>query len=417
MSTPPRATLGARRLFYSLEKTVTDDGKTVNPPRLQGSRAVLPSRAALVAARLRNQHLAGSTSRGPADVVAQLCAVQAQDYIGAKWALGVRLRGFDDAAVEAAFDAGTILRTHVLRPTWHFVTPADIRWMLTLTAPRVHAVSAYYYRQHGLDPKTLSRAHRVIESELAGKRWRTRTELAAALRKRGIEASGPRLGLLTLHAELEQVMCSGPVRGRQQTYALVDDRAPLTRARSPGDPAAHLASRYFASHGPATVRDFAWWSGLTVAQATRGIAAATPALESRVVEGHTYWAASWAGRAQQAGAASGASVATFLLPNYDEYLIAYKDRQLLRPAGGPERHMSLKGPDTFAHPLIVEGAMVGVWRRRVSGAATRIEVVPYLPLSAAQSRAVDAAVKRLTAFIGAGVTVAPRGVPSTGSPA
>jgi hypothetical protein len=141
-----------------------------------------------------------------------------------------------------------------------------------------------------------------------------------------------------------------------------------------------------------------------------------------VVEGHTYWAASWAGMAQRAGpasaarAASAAGAATFLLPNYDEYLIAYKDRHLLRPAGGPEGHMSLKGPDTFAHPLVVDGAMVGVWRRRVSGTATRIEVVPYLPLSAAQSRAVDAAVKRLTVFIGAGVTVAPRGLPSTGAP-
>jgi len=374
---------------------------------------IAPSRAALVAARLRNQHLAASTSQSPADVVAHLCAVQAQDFIGAKWALGVRLRGVDDAAVEAAFDAGEILRTHVLRPTWHFVTPADIRWMLTLTAPRVHAVSAYYYRQHGLDPKTLSRAHRAIASELAGKRWRTRTELAAALRKRGVEASGPRLGLLTIHAELEQVMCSGPVRGRQSTYGLVDDRAPLAGACTPRDPAAHLASRYFASHGPATLRDFVWWSGLTVAQARRGIEAATPALESRVVDGHTYWAGSWTGAVARARAASAArTAATFLLPNYDEYLIAYKDRQLLRPAGGADGHMSLQGPDTFAHPLIVDGAMVGVWRRRVSAAATRIEVVPYLPLSVAQGRAVDAAVKRFTAFIGAGVTVAPRGVPS-----
>ena len=180
----------------------------------------------MLAARLHNQLLAGAQPRRAAAVVARLCAMQAQDYIGAKWAIGLRAARLDDAAVESAFNAGAILRTHVMRPTWHFVTPADIGWMLSLTAPRVHQASAFYYRQHGLDARTLSRAHRVLVSELAGGRFRTRTELAAALARRGVEARGPRLGLLTIHAELEQVMCSGPARGKQLTYALFDERAP-----------------------------------------------------------------------------------------------------------------------------------------------------------------------------------------------
>jgi hypothetical protein len=324
--------------------------------------------------------------------------VQAQDFIGAKWAIGVRANGLDDAAIEAAFDRGDILRTHVMRPTWHFVTPADIGWMLSLTAPRVHQASASYYRQMGLDAKTMSRAHTVIASELAGGRFRTRSELAAALAARGIEARGPRLGILTIHAELEQVMCSGPVRGKQLTYALFDERAPRSKARTPRDPGAELARRYFASHGPATLRDFVWWSGLTVAQAKRGIEHASPGLDAREINGVTYWAADWkAGRMP---------AATFLLPNYDEYVIAYKDRDRLLPPGTRPRG-GIAGLNAYQHPLIVDGVLVGCWTRRVSPGSTRIELKPWRPLGAAAARAVKVAAARLVAFAGSDVSLEP----------
>jgi hypothetical protein len=321
--------------------------------------------------------------------------MQSQDFIGAKWAIGVRTRGLDDAAVEAAFDAGDILRTHVLRPTWHFVTPADIRWMLTLTAPRVHQASAFYYRQYGLDARTLSRAHKVLVSELTGGGVRTRTELTAALAKRGIEARGPRMGLLTIHAELEQVICSGPTRRRQLTYALFDERAPRAKARTPRNPAAHLARRYFESHGPATLRDFVWWSGLTVKQAKGGIDDASPALESREIDGLTYWAASWTVRPMPPAA--------FLLPNYDEYLIAYKDRDLVKSPLGPRKPGGIAGVGAFEHPLVVDGLLVGSWTRRVSARTTRVKLEPWIPLGPSAARAVKAAVKRLVAFSGADV--------------
>jgi len=347
----------------------------------------------ILAARLHNQWLVRSAVRRPAAVVERLCAVQAQDFIGAKWAIGLRAAGLDDAAVENAFDRGEILRTHAMRPTWHFVTPADIRWLLALTAPRVHQASKFYYKQYGLDAKTMSRVHKVLASELQGGRFRTRTELAAALAKRGIEASGPRLGLLTIHAELEQVMCSGPVRGKQLTYALFDERAPDAKARTPRDAGAELASRYFASHGPATLRDYVWWSGLTVAQAKKGIEHA--ALEPREAGGLTYWAENW-------DAVSRMPPATFLLPNYDEYLIAYKDRGLMQPRGDVSGDGIMKGPDAFAHPLVVDGLVAGFWRRRVSGAKTSVEVVAQVPLSAKQRKAVNEAAARLATFTGEG---------------
>ena len=344
----------------------------------------------ILAARLHNQWLARPSATRAADVVANLGAVQAQDFIGAKWAIGLRAKGLDDAAVEAAFDRGDILRTHVMRPTWHFVTPADIRWLLSLTAPRVHQASKFYYKQHGLDPKTLSRAHRAIVSALEGGRFLSRTELAAALAKRGIDANGPKLGLLTIHAELEQVMCSGPVRGKQLTYALFDERAPRAKARTPRDPGAELAMRYFTSHGPATLRDYVWWSGLTVAQAKKGIEHA--ALEPREIDGLTYWSPTW-------GAAARLPPATFLLPNYDEYLIAYKDRNLILPPG-PAPRGGIAGLNAFEHPLIVDGVLAGHWTRRVSGRTTRVELVIKTALGATQRRAVTAAAARLKAFSG-----------------
>ena len=316
--------------------------------------------------------------------------MQAQDFIGAKWAIGLRAKGLDDAAVEAAFDRGDILRTHVMRPTWHFVTPADIRWMLSLTAPRVHQASNSYYKKHGLDPNTLSRAHRAIASALEGGRFLSRTELAAALAKRGIDAKGPRLGLLTIHAELEQVMCSGPVRGKQLTYAQFDERAPRDKARTPRDPDAELATRYFASHGPATLRDYVWWSGLTVAQAKKGIEHA--AIEPREIDGFTYWSAAWDTAARM-------PPATFLLPNYDEYLIAYKDRHLILPPG-PAPRGGIAGLNAFEHPLVVDGVLAGHWTRRASGRSTRVELVIKTTLDPAQRRAVTAAAERLKVFSG-----------------
>ena len=326
--------------------------------------------------------------------------MQSQDFIGAKWAIGLRAKGLDDGAVEASFDRGDILRTHVMRPTWHFVTPADIRWMLALTAPRVHQASKFYYKQHGLDAKTMSRVHRVLASELEGGRFRTRSELAAALAKRGIQARGPRLGLITIHAELEQVMCSGPVRGTQLTYAHFDERVPRAKTRTPRDAGGELATRYFASHGPATLRDYVWWSGLTVAQAKKGIEHA--GLEPREIGGLTYWASTWA--------APRMPPATFLLPNYDEYLIAYKDRDLLRPFGAKTGNGTtgiMTGPDAFAHPLVVDGLLAGFWRRRVSSGTTSrrarqtVEVVVKVKLSPKQRKAVNDAAGRLAAFSGA----------------
>lgn len=338
-----------------------------------------------------NQRLLGSRLRSPAEVVAWLGAVQAQDYAGAKWAIGLRGAGIADADVERAFDRAEILRTHVLRPTWHFVAPADIRWMLALTGPRVRAACASRFRELGLDGRTLARGATALERALQGGRHLTRAEVAAVLQRARVGTDGQRLVYLLLFAELDGLVCSGPRRGKQHTYALLDDRAPSRAPLDPEEALARLTLRYFASHGPAALRDYAWWSGLTVRDAKNGIALVGSALE-RIERGDTtYWFVPFSSR--------GRSERPFalLLPNWDEYVIAYADRRALL-------HDYTASPtDTrqavFSHTLIVDGRIAGTWRRSLNGTSPRIDVLPARRISRDTIRAIRRAAHRYGEFL------------------
>jgi hypothetical protein len=349
--------------------------------------------------RLVNQRLVGAGFKTPLDAVSWFGAVQSQDYAGAKWALGLRAPGLSDAAVERAFDAGEILRTHVLRPTWHFVAPADIRWMLALSAPRVHAAMAYYCRQHDLDARTFARARPAIQRALKGGTSLTRAELAAALKRAGIDASGVRLGLLVMHEELDGIICSGPRRGKQFTYALLEERVPPAPVLSRNEGLAALAMRYFTSHGPATVRDFVWWSGLTVKDARAGLEMAGKALVQESADGITYWSS-----AKERPRPGGPSPVVHLVPNYDECLIAYKDRNnvghVLAPA---DRRLKRLG--AFAHQMLLDGRMLGSWRRVARRTGMGVEVVAYRTLTTRERAALNGAVARLATFMNTTATL------------
>jgi hypothetical protein len=207
--------------------------------------------------RLHNQLISRQTFEKAGDVVGWLGAVQAQDYAAAKWAVGQRVQEATDVAIDRAFADGAILRTHVMRPTWHFVTPADIRWMLQLTAPRVNALNASYYRQRALDDDIFKRSNAILAKALQGGKQLTRTELASVLQQAGI-ATGDllRLTYLMIRAELDGVLCSGARRGKQFTYALLDEQAPQAKSLERDEALAELTRRYFTSHGPATLQDF-----------------------------------------------------------------------------------------------------------------------------------------------------------------
>lgn len=222
--------------------------------------------------RLFNQQLTQPTFNNPADLVQWLGAVQAQDYAAAKWAVGQRLTGATDALIEQAVAAGAIIRTHILRPTWHFVAPADIRWLLALTAPRVNSLNAHYYRKLELDEAIFRQTNTVLEKALQGGKQLTRPELVAVLRQAGIEAEDLlRFGLIIMRAELDGVICSGARQGNQMTYALLEERVPPAPTLGREEALAEFARRYFTGHGPATLPDFVWWSGLTTTDARAGL--------------------------------------------------------------------------------------------------------------------------------------------------
>lgn len=351
--------------------------------------------------RLRNQQLTHSDRRNPAQVVAWLGAMQAQDFPAAKWAIGLRAPACHDADVEQAFNDGHILRTHVLRPTWHFVAAADIRWLVALSGPRVHAANAYYYRQSNLDAKVFDRSCAMIHRVLEGGKAMTRQELAVYLKRAKVPADGLKLAYLMMHAELEGVICSGPRRGKQFTYALLQERAPGARTLNREDAGVELATRYFTSHGPATVRDFVWWSGLTVKEAQQGIEAVGPSLHQHVIDGHGYFSA--APRTGVAPVAPKGSTA-FLLPNYDEYLIAYKDRASVLGTAGAANIVARSG-GAFANHLVIDGRLAGSWTRTLKANSVLIEVAPYKKLTAAQSRAVSAAAESYGEFLDLPVTM------------
>jgi hypothetical protein len=335
----------------------------------------------LLSTRLKNQKLTASSLRTPEAVVSWLGAMQAQDYAGAKWAIGLRAPTLADADIERAFTDGRILRTHVLRPTWHFVTPPDIRWMLALTGPRVQRINRGYARTLGLDDRTMNRARDVVERALTDEKLMTREALSLALGRARIDARGQRLAHLVMDLELQGVTCSGPRQGKQFTYALISDRAPAAPQLTRDEALAELTRRYFQSRGPATLRDFMWWSGLTMRDAKAGAALADVDVlvsapgPDRVKDAH------------------------YLLPNYDEYLIAYRDRgAVIDPARA--RNLGVFTSREFPHHVILDGRVAGSWRRRITAQTVTVDVAPYGKLSRVQAAAVGAGAARYARFLG-----------------
>jgi hypothetical protein len=347
--------------------------------------------------RLAAQQLVDPPVATPAEVVARLGAVQAQDYAGAKWALGLRGRGIDDAACERAMAEGAIVRTHVLRPTWHFVARDDLRWLLALTGPRILSGMPGRHRQLGLDDATLKKSRAVLERALAGGRHHTRAELAAVLQRARIATDAQRLPHILMHAELQQVICSGPVRGRQFTWALLDERVSTMPSIARDEAVTELARRYYTTHGPATAHDFAWWSGLTVGDGRRGAEALGATLERVEVEGTVYW--------HDPAVAPAPAGQVHLLPAYDEQFVGFKDRsQLLERLERAGRTTESRG--IFAHTITVDGQFVGSWAKVLKRSRVVVELAPLVPLSKVQRRAMERAAEAYGAFLGVEVDVA-----------
>jgi len=329
--------------------------------------------------RLQNQGLSKIIFKNAQDVVSQLGAVQSQDFSGAKWAISQRLKNETDESLDKEFTNAAILRTHVMRPTWHFVTPQDIRWRLKLTAPRVHAFNAPYYRKSGLDKDTLKQSNSIIEKALQGNKQLTRAKLASILNQKGIPPGDTlRLSCIMMHAELEGIICSGARKGKQFTYALIEEVAPPVKAKSRDESLAELVTRYFSTRGPATFHDFAWWSGLTIADAKQGMDMVKSKFVQEEFNHQTYWFL-------DSSLKKVSSLSVHLLPNYDEYFIGFKDRSAI---GENISGLGIKDEEVTAtlsaHIVISNGQVVGGWKRVLKKDKVEVEIYPIRKLSKAE---------------------------------
>jgi hypothetical protein len=363
----------------------------------------------IAAERLRRHSLARPRAGRAHDVVRWFGAMQAQEFLPATWGVALRMAGtVTRADVERAIDEGHVLRTHVMRPTWHFVAREDIGWLLKLTAPHVHRRMAPYDRQLGLDANVKTRAAGIVERALAGGTFLTRVELADHLRRAGLHVDGMRMAHLAMFAELEGIICSGPRRGTVSTYALLAERAPARDAFSGDEPLGELARRFLRSHAPATAKDLAWWAGVPMAEARRGIEIVKA--RPREVDGVVYWTLPERERSARVDRPA------HLLPIYDEYLVAYRDRVAVPHRPATRGIAPWFG--SFQHSVVVDGQVAGTWRAvtdaarpvapppsRARDERVRIEIVPHRRLSAGDRRAIDAAACRYGRFLGAATSV------------
>ncbi|RYU96327.1 winged helix DNA-binding domain-containing protein [Emticicia agri] len=351
----------------------------------------------IITHRLYNQQITETQFTKPEEIVSWLVAVQAQEYAMSKWAIGLRLNGVKEAEVEQAINDGRILRTHVMRPTWHFVAPADIRWLLALTAPRVHAFNAFQYRKNGLDSKVFNKCNDIMVKNLEGGKSLTRATLNAAFQEAGIVTDTIGLSCIMMQAELDGLICSGPRQGKQFTYALIDERVPPTQPLSQEEALSQLALRYFTSRGPATVQDFVWWSGLTMKEARTGIANLPPYFIHTKIDGQEYIYAP--GNPKEAEHPRH----SFLMPDYDEYGIAYKHRDAIflpKEKNNPEGR---KPTFPFNRMIIVNGTIVGAWQRTIKNKEVIVEVAPFYTYNEQENAIVEKSVNRFKTFFGGGI--------------
>jgi hypothetical protein len=340
--------------------------------------------------RLANQGLIQPEFNSPAEVVHWMGAVQAQDYLGSLWEIGLRMRGATERLIEQAIEARKIIRTWPMRGTIHFVPAEDASWMVRLMGPRVTARIQSIYRKAGLDENAFAHSHEVIVRALEGGKRRTRKDLYAQLEAEGIATADGRGLHIIGYLARQGLICFGPRQGRQPTFTLLDEWVPRARNLEGEEALAEIALRYFRSHGPATIRDFVWWTGLQVAEAQVGIEAVNPKLLEETIDGMTYWSAETRFGEWES------SQELFILPSYDEYLVSYKDRSA---ALNPQYKWLLKAENHLRSTIIIDGQVIGNWKRTFKKGAVKIEARFARDLSSSERQRYEDAVHCYAKFL------------------
>lgn len=307
--------------------------------------------------RLGSQQIIKPEFKSPKEIVSWMGAMQAQDFNMVKWAIGLRLNKATGKDIEAAINSGEILRTHVLRPTWHFVSRDDIYWMLDLTAPKLKASLKGRHRRLELTESVLKKSNKIIQKSLDEKKFATRKELVTQLNKAKIPTDENRASHIFLNAELNKIICSGKMKGKENTYALLSERIDKPKIFSRQEALAILADKYFQSHGPATLRDFVWWSGLNITDAKNGLEMIRKGLVSEKINEEEYWFHNSISIPKKI------KDSVFLLPAFDEFLISYKDRSASIVNEHASKAFSKNG--IFWPTIVVNGKVAGTWKREI----------------------------------------------------
>jgi hypothetical protein len=335
--------------------------------------------------RLFNQHIAGEKFQQPEEVVRWMGALQAQDYQQALWAIGLRAQSAVQATIEQAIADRKILRTWPMRGTLHFVPAEDAQWMLKLTATRILASDRRRQQQLELNETIIARAHKLFEDALQGGKRLTRQDMMQLLEGAGISTQGQRGYHLLWYLAQTGLICLGPMEDKQQTFVLLDEWVPHARQLSREESLAVLTERYAASHGPATLQDFAGWAGITLTEAKAGLEAAKARLVSETIDGQVYWMGE-AAPGQQARSTS----SVYLLPGFDEYLLGYKDRSAVLAAEHAPKVVP-GGNGVFFPMIVVAGQVVGTWKRTLGKKALDVAFIPFTSLGEAEAQAIEAA--------------------------
>jgi DNA glycosylase AlkZ-like len=340
--------------------------------------------------RLRSQHLVSPFAVSAGEAVGSLLAVQAENPSQAAWAVASRTQHPDQADLATLLADGAVLRTHVLRPTWHFVRAEDAGWLLDLTGPRVRRLTSQQLRNaHGLDERSVDQLVTVVMEALASRGQLTRGQLADELRERGVPGSGQLLMILLAHAELGGLICSGAPADGEHTYALMGERVPTPRRLGRTEALAELALRYFTGHGPATERDLAYWATLTLSDVRTGLQQVRDQLDSFHHDGRTFWHAP--------GAAPGGpqEPAGHLLQVLDETYRGYQDsRWVLDAAGDVPRTR-----ETAVGMALVDAQILAAMRRTVASDHVRFDLQPYRTPTPQQIAALDLAASRYGEYL------------------
>jgi hypothetical protein len=348
--------------------------------------------------RLFNQSIAPAAFEKPGDVVKSLGALQAQDYLGALWAIGLRVKAATEKTIEQAICDRKIIRTWPMRGTLHFVAPEDVRWMLALLTPRIIARAARRHKQLELDEATFARSETLFTKALQGGKQLTRPEMMNVLEQAGISTDGQRGYHILWQAAQSGLICFGPRQGKQDAFVLLDEWLSDDKTLSRDESLAELARRYFTGHGPATIQDFMWWSGLPAADARASLDMVKAQLASEELEGQTYWFL------PSLSSANTASPTAHLLPGFDEYLLGYKDRgAVLDPAHAKKVVPGANG--MFKPIIVIDGRVVGTWKRTLRRTKVLVSLAPFVALSPAQMEVAAAAAEPYGRFLGLPVEI------------